>query len=118
MLEPGYAWVINLADRMQNFAHRTNARTASVVIVEDMEPPAAVNVAPATDDTYAATDGEIEHDGRPVTVNDEPDVETLTIASTLRSKPGDRPTAETLTGEVFGQFGKLRRIGATQLTFS
>ncbi|ADE02184.1 inositol monophosphatase family protein [Haloferax volcanii] len=116
--ESGYAWVIDPIDGTQNFTRGTNAWVTSVAIVEDMEPLAAVNVAPATGDTYVTTGGEIERNGRPITVNDEPDIEAFIVASTLRFGPEDRPAVETLAGEIFGRFGELRRIGTTQLTLS
>ncbi len=90
----------------------------SVAVVEDQTPIAAVNVSPETGDTYVATEARVERNGLPISVNDEPNTSAFLVSSTLRYREGDRPGIERLSGDVFGTFGEMRKLGTTQLTLS
>ncbi|MFC7130215.1 inositol monophosphatase family protein [Haloferax chudinovii] len=116
--ETGYAWIIDPIDGTQNYTRGAREWVTSVAVVKDQTPIAAVNVSPETGDTYVATEMRVERNGRPISVSDEPNTSAFLVSSTLRYREGDRPGIERLSGDIFGTFGELRKLGTTQLTLS
>lgn len=116
--ESGFAWIIDPIDGTQNYTRGMREWVTSVAVVEDMQPIAAINVAPSMCDSYLATEETVERNGHSITVSNESDIEAFLVASTLRLQTDDSTAIGALSKEIIGEFGELRRMGSAQLTLS
>lgn len=124
--ESGYAWVVDPIDGTNNYVAGNRNWTTSVALVRDGEAVAAVNRAPALDETYAATGPEAgaetgdgtERSGRPCSTSDRADVTTFVVDPVFGLAPAHRTGLASVTGVVANRLGDLRRVGSGQLTLS
>jgi myo-inositol-1(or 4)-monophosphatase len=114
----GYAWVVDPIDGTNNYVAGNRNWTTSVALVRDGETVAAVNRAPALEETYAATADGTKRSGRPCSTSDGTDVTTFVVDPIFGLAPADRTGLAAVTGVVANRLGDLRRIGSGQLTLS
>jgi myo-inositol-1(or 4)-monophosphatase len=117
--DEGPAWVVDPIDGTNNFVGGLRTWTTSVAAVEDGEPVAAANVAPALDDEYTGdTEAASLNDGQPLAVRDETDPAALTVVPTFWWDYDEREAYATVCREIVERFGDLRRFGSAQLALS
>lgn len=112
----GNAWVIDPIDGTTNFVRGTQLWTTTVAAVRDHETVAAVTVAPALGDTFAADSDGVTLNGDPISVSTRTDLDRFTVAPILRyGSERDRQFGDLLR-ELLLRFGDLRRFGCAQVT--
>jgi myo-inositol-1(or 4)-monophosphatase len=110
----GPAWVVDPIDGTANYLRGIRTWTTSVAAVEDGRTVAAVSVAPAADDTYAAGAGGTRLNGERVAVSDRADAETFAAAVLGWGPHGERADYSRLASEIVERFGDMRRFGSMQ----
>lgn len=116
--ETGYAWIIDPIDGTLNYSRGLSEWVTSVAVVEDREPIAGVNVAPALREQYVATSETVRRDETPLSVSETTDPASFLVASTLRLHTEDHQAFGVLADTVIDQLGEFRRMGSAQLTLS
>lgn len=114
----GYAWVVDPIDGTNNYVAGSRDWATSVALVRDGEVVAAVNRAPALDETYADLGDGPTRSGDPCTTSDRADVGTFTVDPVFGLAPAHRTGLAAVTGVVANRLGDLRRVGSGQLTLS
>lgn len=116
--EDGNAWVVDPIDGTTNFVREAQLWTTTVAAVRDHETVAAVTVAPALGDTYAANPDGVTRNGAPISTSARADLAEFSVAPILRYGPErDDEFGELLSGLIRG-FGDLRRFGCAQVTLA
>lgn len=116
--ESGHAWIVDPIDGTQNYVAGMRVWVTSVALVEDGEPTAAVTVAPALSDRYAATSSDVTRNGRSISVSETTDPKAALVASTLRLSNTGADTFGRFARVTADRFGEIRRLGSAQLTLS
>jgi myo-inositol-1(or 4)-monophosphatase len=117
--DEGPAWVVDPIDGTNNFVGGLRQWTTSVAAVEDGEPVAAANVAPALGDEYTGDpDGAALNGEGPLSVRDETDPAALTVVPTFWWDYDEREAYATVCREIVERFGDLKRFGSAQLALS
>jgi len=114
----GPAWVIDPIDGTTNFVRGIPNWTTAVAAVRDGEPLAAVIVAPALDDVYAAGDDGATHNGTPISVSDRSDPAESIVCPTLWWSRDRRDEYAGILEAVVDGFADCRRIGSAQYELS
>lgn len=114
----GNAWVVDPIDGTTNFVREAQLWTTTVAAVRDGETVAAVTVAPALGDTYAANPDSVTRTGEPMAASSRTDLEEFTVAPILRYGPERDDEFGNLLGGLIRNFGDLRRFGCAQVTLA
>lgn len=114
--EDGNAWVIDPIDGTTNFVRGIQLWTTTVAVVRDHETVAAVTVAPALGDTYAADADTVTQNGEPISVSTRADLDQFTVAPILRYGSERDQQFGDLLQKLIHTFGDMRRFGCAQAT--
>lgn len=114
--DDGNAWVIDPIDGTTNFVHGTQLWTTTVAAVRNHETVAAITVAPALGDTFAANTDDVMLNDDPISVSAQTDFKRFTVAPILRYGSELDRQFGALLRESLLQFGDLRRFGCAQVT--
>jgi myo-inositol-1(or 4)-monophosphatase len=112
----GNAWVIDPIDGTTNFVHGIQLWTTTVAAVRDGEVEAAVTIAPALGDTYAANPDSVTLNGDPISVSETADRKQFIVAPILRYGADRDQAFGSLLDGLIRQFGDVRRFGCAQVT--
>ncbi|MFC7113707.1 inositol monophosphatase family protein [Natronoarchaeum sp. GCM10025703] len=114
----GRAWVIDPIDGTFNFVRGLHYWTTSVAATVDGEPVAACSVLPAIGTTYHAEETGAHRDDEPITVSEQSDERSATVAPIIPPSYGERETYVEGLGAVFERFGTTLRLCSAQATFA
>jgi myo-inositol-1(or 4)-monophosphatase len=116
--EEGIAWLIDPIDGTYNYIRGLKHWATSIAVVKDESPKIAVNIIPAMDETYVATQDTVERNGTPITVSERRRPEAATVAPVVIPSLGERMPYAGGIGRIVEEFGNNRRFGSAQLTLS
>jgi len=112
----GNAWVIDPIDGTSNFVHGIQLWTTTVAAVQEGQTVAAVTIAPALGDTYAASPDSVTLNEQPISVSHHTELEQFTVAPILRYGSDRDREFGSLLDNLIRQFGDVRRFGCAQVT--
>jgi myo-inositol-1(or 4)-monophosphatase len=116
--DTGIAWVVDPIDGTYNFDRGSRQWLTSVAVLEDGDPFAAANVAPALGDVYRADATGAFRNGEPISVTGHREPRYANVAATFIPTFGSREPYAAGVAELFERFGNVRRYGSAQLTLS
>lgn len=112
--DDGPAWVIDPIDGTANYVRGVHNWTTAVAAVVDGEPVAAVVVAPALGDVYAAGADGTTRNGEPIHVSTTTDPDAAAVCPTLWWSRDRRDEFAAIASAVVERFADCRRIGSAQ----
>jgi myo-inositol-1(or 4)-monophosphatase len=116
--EEGPAWVVDPIDGTNNYVGKIPIWMTSVAAVVDGEPVAAVNVAPALGDTYAAGEGPATLNELQLTVSSRDSLLAASAVPTYWWDFDNRAAYAAACRGIVERFGDMRRFGSAQLCLS
>ena len=108
-------WVVDPLDGTANFVHRLPSFSVSIALVEGNEPLVGVVYDPLIDVLYAATDGQVTKDGKPIRASGCDDISKAMVCCSFRPGVQRHHVEVNQFLNVLERSQSLRRLGSAAL---